>query len=78
MFGEGGSEPGCLGTRGSYLTKEGRDRILQQGEDKQNIPRTCEHERAEGEVQASPSKEVKGTDAVEKRCLSFTMSARRY
>lgn len=77
MFGEGGSEPGCLGTRGSYLTKEGRDRILQQGEDKQNISRTCEHERAEGEVQASPSKEVKGTGAVEKRCLSFTTSARR-
>lgn len=55
-----------FGDHGKLLTKEGRDRILQQGEDKQNISRTCEHEKAEGEVQASPSKKIKGTGAVEK------------
>lgn len=51
---------GCLGTTGSYLTKEGRDRELQHGEDKQeNISRSCKHEKAKGEVQASPSKKTK-------------------
>lgn len=56
-----------MGTMGSYLTKEGGDMVLEQGEDNQeNISRTCKHEKAKGEVQASPSEEIKGTGAVEK------------
>ena len=40
---------------------------LQQGEDKrENISRPCKQKKAKGEVQASPSKKIKGTGAVEK------------
>lgn len=77
-FGEGGREPGCLATMGSYLTKEGRDTVLQQRKDKQeNTSRIRKHEKTKGEVQASPAKKSKGTGAMEKRSLNFTTSARR-